>query len=305
MPIQPASIWGRFYSVRLGMLALALCTLSGCFSEPPEPAPGTRPPLFQIINQDGEVEGWMLGTIHALPDGVAWRTDAIELVIDEADLLIVEVADLEDSAAIAEIVAELSISPDLPPITNRVSPSRRANLQDMIDRAPVTAEQLSRTETWAAALALARVDAQGDPRNGVDRLLVRDFDDREVLEFEGAVGQLTIFDNLPEADQRDLLEGVLDESQAAREDPGRLRSAWLAGDIAELEQATKTGIMADAELREALLVARNRRWTAKLSGLLRADDKPLIAVGAAHLVGSDSVPAMLEQRGYTITPLGR
>ncbi len=287
------------------MLALAALALAGCFSEPAEPEPDTNPLVYEIANGDGEIEGWMLGTIHALPDGVGWRTDTIERVIDEADLLIVEVADLEDNQAIADVVAELSISNDLPSLPLRVPPSQRPALLDMIERSPLTVDQLANTETWAAALALARVDAQGDPKNGVDRIVIREFDGREVIEFEGVVAQLTIFDSLAESDQRDLLSGVLEESQAARENPGRLRKAWLKGDVATLEEATTTGIMADNELRDALLVGRNRRWTGKLAGVLRAEEKPLVAVGAAHLVGPDSVPAMLAERGYTVTPINR
>lgn len=303
MRLSGASILDRPVRGRAGVLALAILALAGCFSEPPAPEPGTNPLVYEIANGEGEVEGWMLGTIHALPDDVAWRTDAIERVIDDADLLIVEVADLDNSRAIADVVAELSISSNLPALPLRVPPSQRPALLDMIERSPVTLDQLANTETWAAALALAQVDAQGDPKNGVDRIVIQEFDDREVLEFEGVVAQLTIFDSLAESDQRDLLSGVLEESQAARENPGRLRKAWLNGDIGTLEQATTTGIMADAELREALLVGRNRRWTGKLAGLLRAEEKPLVAVGAAHLVGPDSVPAMLTERGYTVTPI--
>jgi len=294
------SIWGRS-----GVLAVAILALAGCNSEPREPDPGTNPLLYEIANGSGEVEGWMLGTIHALPNDVAWRTHAIDRVIDDADLLIVEVANLDDSQAIASVVAELSISSDLPALPLRVPPSQRPALLDMIERSPVTVDQLANTETWAAALALAQVDAQGDPENGVDRIVIREFDNREVLELEGAVAQLTIFDNLAEDDQRDLLTGVLEESQLARDNPGRLRKAWLKGDVATLEQATTTGIMADSELREALLIGRNRRWTGKLAGLLQAQEKPLVAVGAAHLVGPDSVPAMLTERGYTVTPISR
>lgn len=247
----------------------------------------------------------MFGTIHALPDGVAWQTETIERVIDTADMLIVEIADLDDRQAIAEIYTELGTSPNLPPLLQRLPPSERASLRNLMDRADVPADRLTAFETWAAALMLAQVDAQGDPENGVDKAVIDAFDNREVLEFEGAVAQLTIFDRLPEEDQRDLLSGVVEESERIGEDPARLRRAWLSGDVAALENATTTGIMADPELREALLVERNRRWTAKLSALLRDTPKPLVAVGAAHLVGEDGLPELLEDRGYTVTRVNR
>jgi len=305
MRMSGASILDRSNWGRAGVLALAVLALAGCFAEPREPDLDTNPPLYEIANSQGEIEGWMLGTIHALPNDVAWRTDAIERVINDADLLIVEVANLEDGQAIADVVAGLANSSNLPALPLRVPPSQRPALLEMIERSSVTVDQLANTETWAAALALAQIDAPGDPRNGVDRVVIREFDGREVLELEGVVAQLTIFDSLPEDDQRELLSGVLEESRSVRDNPNRLSQAWLKGDIATIERATNTGIMADSELREALLVGRNRRWTGKLAGLLRAEGKPLVAVGAAHLVGRDSVPAMLAERGYTVTPISR
>lgn len=305
MAVCYASTRARLFDRRAWVLALASLALAGCWSNPPQPEEGTNPPLFEIVNANGEIEGWMLGTIHALPDNVGWRTGEIERVIEGADLLVVEVADMEDQQKIADTVAELAISDGLPALPQRVAPSLRPTLLDVVGRSGVTLDKLSGTETWAAALALARVEAQGDPKNGVDRAVIGEFDNREVIEFEGVVGQLTIFDSLAEEDQRDLLEGVLEESQLARDNPGRLRRAWLKGDLGALEQATSTGIMADEELREALLVKRNRSWIGKLSGLLRDPEKPLVAVGAAHLVGEDGLPALLEERGYSVRRMGR
>ena len=70
-----------------------------------------------------------------------------------------------------------------------------------------------------------------------------------------------------------------------------------------LEDATTRGIMADPELREALLVGRNRAWTQPLLEALKARGKPLVAVGTAHLVGPDGLVALLQERGYTVSPL--
>ncbi|MDJ0641959.1 MAG: TraB/GumN family protein [Erythrobacter sp.] len=289
----------------MALLALATFALAGCAEQPSEPEPGTNPPLYEIANETGAIEGWMLGTIHALPNRVEWRTETIDRVIEEADFLVVEIADLDDEQALADIYAELAISPDLPPLAQRLPPSHRPALSQLIERSGLDAERFRTTETWAAALALAQVDAQDDPRNGVDRAAIQAFRGRDIQEFEGAVVQLSIFDTLPEGEQRDLLAGVVIEARSARENPGKLRDAWLKGDLEELERATTTGIMADPELRDALLVKRNEAWTGKLSAMLRDDRKPLVAVGAAHLVGDDSLPALLERRGYSVRRIGR
>ncbi|WP_172970234.1 TraB/GumN family protein [Erythrobacter sp. THAF29] len=267
--------------------------------------PTADPLVFEITSANGHVEGWLLGTIHALPDDAKWRTPAITDAIEKADYLLVEVGNLDDRDAIAETFTMLATSPGQTGLSSRVSPQFRDRLTAVMKEADRTPSDFDATETWAAALILARVGATGDPANGVDRVLIEEFGNREVREFEGALGQLRIFDALAEEDQRDLLEGVIVEIEAAREQPDRLRSAWLTGDVRELEKFTRSGIMADPEVRDALLVRRNERWTNDLTEALGEPEKPLVAVGAGHLVGPDSLPAMLETRGYTVTRLAR
>lgn len=291
--------------IRNLMLLAAGLFLAACqqHSAPAVNQPPPAPLLYEIANADGEVEGWLFGTIHALPDGVEWRTDALASASAKADILIVEIAALDDSAALSRIYTRLARSPNLPPLTSRVSEANRAKLDMLIARSSFSASDFDAVDTWAASLMLAQLAKTGDNKNGVDRAMIKLFEGRKVREFEGAEAQLSIFDQLPEADQRDLLDGVIEDIARAENDPAELRNAWLAGDEDALIEATQTGIMADPELREALLVQRNRDWISQLETILPLEERPMIAVGAGHLVGSDGMPAMLKQAGYSIRPL--
>lgn len=260
---------------------------------------GPTPVMWEIRDKSGTVRGWLFGTIHALPAGARWRTQRLEQAIDRADLLVVEIAALDDRDGMAQIFNRLAISPGLPDIGMRVPEGSRPELFELIERVDLTAADFSRIETWAAALILAQAGENGDAANGADLALLRDFTGRKVHEFEGAQYQLGIFDGLPEAEQRDLLLAVIEEVRANEADPERLRRAWLKGDARTLETAASTGLMEDPELREALLVARNRKWIGQLETILASDERPLIAVGTAHLLGPDGLPTLLERRGYT------
>ncbi|WP_285710068.1 TraB/GumN family protein [Erythrobacter oryzae] len=287
-----------------GIIApLLLLLAAGCSNAPGEPARDAAPPaplLYEIASADGSVEGWMVGTIHALPAFARWRTPAIDTAAKSADLLVVEIAALYDSTAIARTFASLANSPGLPPLDQRLPAELRPRLAALLLRGNFDAEDFAATETWAAALTLARVDAAGDPANGVDRALIAEFKDRRVRELEGAPAQLAIFDRLPEAQQRAMLAAVVKDSVAAAKDPERLQRAWLAGDAKAIEAATREGVLADPAVREALLVARNRRWAAALGPLLAEAPKPLIAVGTAHLVGPEGLAVLLEAQGYRV-----
>ncbi|MDC8753249.1 TraB/GumN family protein [Erythrobacter sp. sf7] len=284
--------------------ALALY-LAGCSDAPGEDTEGPppNPLLYEIAGADGTVEGWMLGTIHALPPGTRWQTPPIDRATEMADILVVEIAALDDRPALSRIYAELATTPGLPPLDKRLPAALRPQLADLLARGDMDANAFTETESWAAALMLAQVDAVGDPEYGVDRALIRAFPANRVRELEGARGQLEIFDALPEAEQRDLIAAVVTEGSEARARADELRRAWLSGDEAALTEAATRGIMADPELRETLLVARNRRWDGRIAALLEQPERPLIAVGTAHLLGPDGLVAMLEARGYRVTRL--
>lgn len=307
MTKQSPSTANEFCQVRQSVLVLAiiclLLAISACSAEKDateaKPYPPPNPLFYELANADGEVEGWLLGTIHALPSGVLWRTPAIDEVVSEADLLLVEVAELGASAEVARVFAEISRTPGLPPVAQRISPALHSDLELMLAGPEVSQSNLRDAEDWAAAIMLAQVDAPGEPRYGVDRALIGDFEGRDIKGFETARRQLGIFDSLAAEDQRALLEGTIEEWAQSKDRPGSLLRAWIAGDAELLEKATVEGIMADPELRDALLVNRNKDWIEQLIPVLGSGQKPLIAVGAAHLVGPDGLPEMLKQRGIT------
>ncbi|MEY4237690.1 MAG: hypothetical protein RL339_291, partial [Pseudomonadota bacterium] len=106
-----------------------------------------------------------------------------------------------------------------------------------------------------------------------------------------------------EAEQRDLLSAVIRSAPTAREDGRSLQRAWLRGDVAALAALDHQGLLADPELREALLVRRNMAWIGQLKPMLQRGEKPLVAVGALHLVGRDGLLADLERQGFKVTRL--
>lgn len=285
---------------------LTILALAGCSDAPGKEradGPPPNPLLYEIASADGTVEGWMLGTIHALPDGTQWRTNEIGRVIDTADLLVVEIGELKGRDEGPSIYFSLAQRPGLPPLATRLPPELRPQLARLLERGGMESDDFAVEETWAAAIALARINATGDPANGVDSALIKDFAGRPVRELEGLRGQLSIFDRLPESAQRSMLAAVVRESEKTRKDPARLQRAWLAGDAATIEQSTREGFLADPALREALLAGRNWRWVMALVPMLEETPRPLIAVGTAHLVGPEGLVALLEAEGYRVTRL--
>jgi len=263
-------------------------------------AEGPYPALWEIADSSGNVEGWMFGTIHALPDDTRWRSPQLDEILGSADMLVVEVANLEDSTELSSLFGQLAFDDPGGPITERIDPKLNDELDALLVKAKVRRDYFDPMESWAAALALSQVAQSSKSENGADRALLAAFDGREVVELEGARSQLEIFDRLPEPEQRDLLNAVLEESREYNGKISPLANAWLAGDTEQLTQLTQRGVLADPELEKTLLHDRNAEWAAQIENLLSAQDKPLIAVGAGHLLGSSGLPTLLEARGYAI-----
>jgi len=277
--------------------ALAAC---GGAKDGDEKRPPPRPPLWEVTLANGQPAGWLFGTIHDLPDGAEWRNRAVDKAIARADLLVVEVKDLADREKLAATFTRYAHSDGLPLLSERLAPPLRPRLAALLAKGDYREGDLKATETWAAAIMLARLADESTGENGVDRALIEDFRARPIEELEGIEGQFAIFDRLPEADQRDLLGAVVEEDTMSAGDTAKLAKLWLAGDMDAIAREGDEGLLADPELREALLTTRNRKWVDRLVAVYASGKRPLVAVGAAHLAPPAGLPELLAAKGYTV-----
>lgn len=273
---------------------LCLLGLFACSSSPQQ----ANPALWHVTDAQGH-EGWLFGTIHSADKPLAWRTPQVEVALARAGAILVEVANLADEAEVAATFSRLARSDDQPPLSQRVPPKDRPALAELMSKSGHADSDFAHMHTWAAALTLAKSGSgEGDARNGVDRAVIAAAAGRPVVELEGATVQLGLFNALPEKEQRDLLSAVVAEASAPDRD---FSESWRKGDMAVIEQETRSGLLADPELRAVLFTGRNRSWTAKIAQALRAARTPFVAVGAAHMAGPDGLPAMLTAQGFMVT----
>lgn len=279
-----------------GALLLAACGNGVDYEKIDGPA---APALWEITGNDGE-RGWVFGTAHSLPEGLDWQTPILRRAVSSSDRLVLEIADPGDTRSIANVFSDLGASPGQPPLSARLPAAMRPALADLLARARASDDRFVAIETWAAALILARA-ARG-PREGesVDVALLALARGRPVTELEGVRAQLAIFDSLPEQDQRDLLAAVVRDAPMADAQSERLARLWRRGRTTDLARETRRGMLLDLELREALLLARNRRWSDKVEAMLNQGQHPFVAVGAGHVVGAEGLPELLRQRGWRV-----
>ena len=274
------------------VLALAGALLLAACGEPEREWPEPKPALWEMVSPEGR-RGWLFGTIHSLPLEVRWRTPALESALANSGVLVVEVVDVGDTAKAESVFERFARNDSLAPLSQRVAPEDRADLAAFLDRAGSGETDFKATDTWAAALMLANRARQLEAGQNVDRALV---DVRsEVVGLESHAVQYALFDGLPPEEQTDLLMAL------ARDTGGEAEriEAWLTGDLAALERASDP-LLGDPGLRTALQTGRNVRWAPRIAEMVDAGRRPFVAVGTAHLFGEQSLPALLEARGYAV-----
>ncbi len=282
-------------------LLLAILLLAGCHA----PAP-TQPPakvaLWEVSNETG-VHGWLFGTIHALPLNTPWKRPAIEQALASADRLVLEIGEPLDDKVAGEAMGRLAFTEGLPPPSARVGPKYRDVLARAYRKLGLNDAGFKDQEDWAVALQIAAIGGQKEgmmPDSGVEPELRRMNGNRPVEGLETLDGQFGVFDRLPPRAQQVLLEQVAVEVVDAKDDEADMMQLWLRGDDLGIARESTTGFLADAQIHEALLDGRNRSWADQIDAMMKRGARPFVAVGAAHVAGSDGLPRMLMARGWKV-----
>jgi uncharacterized protein YbaP (TraB family) len=285
--------------------AAAIVATAAAFSPLAAKTPAPAKPAMWVLS-DADTTIYLFGTIHLLPKGTQWRTAAFDQAATSASDLVVEtVIDEANPMAAAAEMMKMAVSPNLPPLLERVPADKRAKLTEVAAKTGVPMAVFDRLETWGAAFIMLGVTMQElglDPKSGVESALKTEFATakKPVGQLETNAEQFGFFDTLPEKAQREFLESVLDDPAKGKKQYDDMLSVWTRGDVKAMGETFNAEFAKSPELRENLLRRRNANWNGWLQRRLATPGTTLVAVGAGHLSGSDSVIAMLEKGGYKV-----
>ncbi len=249
---------------------------------------------------------YLFGTIHLLKAGTPWLDPELERLFDASDTLVVEAAvDTVDPTKLQETIRALGYYPPDDGLANHLDASTHARIMAEAEKLGLPTEVLERMRPWLVGLTLTSTLASRKgflPQFGAEaELLARARrTEKVVLPLETVEEQFEVFAHLSDAAQTALIVRGLDEIAEIEDLFERMKTAWLAGDLATLDRLLKEGLEDNPELAEAMLYARNRRWVPKIEALLETPGTYFVAVGTAHLVGADSVIDLLRKDGYRV-----
>ena len=114
--------------------------------------------------------------------------------------------------------------------------------------------------------------------------------------------QFEIFAALSPAAERDFLMATVTQIETRPDGLTELVTAWSEGDTKRFDRQFQEALDGDQpELRDAIFIDRNRRWTERISKLMAGSGRALVAVGSGHLAGDDGVVGLLRAKGYKVT----
>jgi len=161
----------------------------------------------------------------------------------------------------------------------------------------------------ATMLALAEYTRQGYRSDlSSDAWLAHEARRRHVrvLALESLGSQLALLDRLPAPDRWRFLDEMMDtiESGAQRTEAQEVVRAWSTADRGALDrlaaQCDTDRSVSGRFVTQVLLKERNVGLAGRLLQLLRSEDRTVAAIGVMHLLGTGSVPTLLEQDGVTV-----
>jgi len=288
--------------------ALALLGLATAAYAAPQPAvvqqTAAHPALWEVTDQDTTI--YLFGTIHLLPDNYTWRTPAIDKAIASSNTLYVEtIVDPNNPKPLVAAMQSLAYSNGLPPLADRIDPAKRPLLEAAIAKSGIPRSYFDKMETWAAAFTLLGVQYREiglGGENGPEQTLRDAFGaaGKPVGQLETNAEQLGFFDVLPEAAQRSLLEGAIENPKTATADFSQMLGGWAKGDVEAIAKTFNHDLADTPALREVLLDRRNANWSRWIEQRMAKPGVVFLAVGAGHLAGSDSVQSLLQRDGYRV-----
>lgn len=262
-------------------------------------------PIWEVEGTSNRV--LLMGSVHMLRASDYPLPEGIDAAYDIADELYMEI-DMDAIDPMTTQATLMAIGTSGKPLSQTLSSDTYAQVNQRATELGVPLMLFEQFEPWFAALSITQLRMMQlgfDPSQGIETQMLSKarMDGKSIYGLETLEEQLGFMDSLDAQAQEDFLLHSLEEVEKVEQAVSAIVAAWRSGDTEAMEELLLADLDKQPELADALLVQRNRNWIKPIVDLMDRSDNYLVIVGAMHLIGDDSVVAMLEDRGYEVTQL--
>ena len=291
---------------KLCVLTVASFTLATCATQAGQSEEGDVF-LWEIESSSNTV--YLLGSIHMLRETDYPLSEPIQDAFEEAENIVFEV-DLGETGAANTVAVLEAAAPDTPgeSLPDALSPETYGLATEAAASVGIPIESFNSFEPWFFFISLQgfKLAQLGfEPSYGVDLYFYNQAQasEKDTLALETLEEQLGFFDDLSPQVQADMLEQTIMELDLLGSSLDTMVTAWKSGDVVAFEELVLEGFVDYPEVYDALLTQRNQNWLDDVESFVNQSEDYLVIVGAAHLVGDDSLIKLLQERGYTVRQL--
>jgi uncharacterized protein YbaP (TraB family) len=261
--------------------------------------------VWKVSNVHGEI--YLGGTIHMLRESDYPLTREYDIAFQDSDTLVFEtdIAATMDLEFQQKIMMQLSLPPGKT-LASELQPKTYQRLKDHAGELGIPMAMLDSFKPAMVILTLTQMELQKlnvDAANGIEsyfsKLAIKH--NKPMASLETPDEQIAVLAAMGDGYEDDFVNGSLDDFETLATEFQSLIKAWKAGDLATIDQKM-TSMMKDRfpEMYNSLLVKRNFNWIKSIDQFVLTPEKEFILVGAAHLVGPDSVQNLLKAKGYKV-----
>jgi uncharacterized protein YbaP (TraB family) len=263
-----------------------------------------HPALWRVHGDHKDV--YLLGAIHVLPPNVNWRTPEIKRAIKRADAFVFEIP--LDAVTLNRVTALVGERGTLAPgqsLRKMLPPDSQADLDKALASVGLPLAAVDNKRPWLVSLMLDSILLKRHMQQftlGADSVLSvqAKASGKPMLYLETVDQQLALIAPSDPTVELQSFEAELESFETEDSDLAAVTDAWEKGDAAALAAVTAKEFEGHPEARAAFFTDRNRNWVKQIEAMLHERKTFFITVGAGHLAGKDSVPALLRADGYQV-----
>jgi uncharacterized protein YbaP (TraB family) len=268
-----------------------------------------RGALFKVQAKGNTM--YLFGTMHIGQADFYPLEPRIKNAIAKAPALALEIDPLKDPSAAMQAVMQYGmIAPGGKTIQDQ-PPAFRERLDKALRQARINPAQVATLKPWmlATILALAEYTKQGgDPALSVDTHLAKLAREARVpvVELESIALQMGIFDRMSADEQWRFLDDALASIESGKQEKEvrDIIASWSRADRAALDkvarQVAEDKTLTGRFFQKVLLEERNGPMADKLMAMLEKADGHVAGMGVLHLLGTNSVPALMKAKGAMV-----
>ncbi len=259
------------------------------------------PALWVVKDKDTTI--YLFGTVHILKPNLTWFDEGVKTAFDSSDRLVLELVEPPQAESQAAFMA-LAMDKTGKGLRTKMTEADRTAYEAALTKLGMPPAALDPFDPWAAAVSLQLISVmkQGfDPKSGAESVLTSaaKVANKPIVGVETLGYQLGIFDKLPEEQQLRFLASSVKEMDNSQAMMTALIDSWAKPEPEVLATLMNEGIN-DPALYYSLLTKRNANWAKWINAQMTKPGTTFMAVGAGHLSGVTSVPAMLKAYGRTV-----